>query len=326
MTAPSADRTGELAIACVGGGLIGSAWAALFAARGFRVRVYDPSAAAEATLRVVTDDAAETLDVCAQAMRDRLSFTTDLAAAVAGAAFVQESAPESLVLKQRLFAEIERVAPETAIIASSTSDFPISLIQEQCSRPERTLVGHPINPPYSAPLVEVVGSPLTSRETIDRACALYRAIGKRPLVLDREVTGFVANRLQMAVAREALQLVARGEATIRQVDDALMDGVGPRFAAVGLFGGYILNLPSRDAGQWLDHLAEFDFGEGLVHSGPIPDWSEALRSRIAAQWRERVETVGAEELRRMRDALVCKIARLQEAERDGGGAAPADSR
>lgn len=306
-------------IACIGSGLIGSAWAGLFAARGFQVRVYDPSAAAETMLLAVVREAAETLGVPARSVFDRLSFTTDLGTALADADFIQESAPESLALKQQLFAEIDNIAPRTAIIASSTSDFPMSLIQKHCSHPERTLVGHPINPPYAVPLVEVVASPLTSRDAVDRACALYRAAGKRPLVLDREVTGFVANRLQMAVAREALQLVTRGEATVRQIDDALMHGLGPRFAAVGLFGGYILNIPSHDVDRWLDHLAEFNFGEDLVHAGPLPEWTDELRAKVAAQWRERVERTGIDKLHRTRDALAHKIARLQDADGDESG-------
>lgn len=300
-------------IACVGGGLIGSAWAALFAAKGFSVRVQDPKAEAEAVLHKVVAEAAETLGVPRESIADRIAFTTDLAEAVADADFIQESAPESLALKQRLFAEIDRIAPENAVIASSTSDFPMSLIQKDCRHPERTLVGHPINPPYAVPLVELVPSPLTSPAAIERALAIYRAAGKHPLLLERETTGFVANRLQMAVAREALQLVTRGEASISAVDEALMHGVGPRFAAVGLFGGYILNIPGHDVERWLDHLAEFKFGEDLVHTGPLPEWTPELRATVAGQWRERLRTVGTEALRRARDRMSLAIARLRHA-------------
>ena len=298
-------------IACVGGGLIGSAWAAQFAAKGFSVRVQDPNPDAETVLSEVVAEAAEALGVSRDSIAQRITFITDLAEAVGDADFIQESAPESLELKQRLFAEIDRMAPESAVIASSTSDFPMSLIQKDCCRPERTLVGHPINPPYAVPLVEVVPSPTTNRATIDRAVALYRVAGKQPLLLDREVTGFVANRLQMAVAREALQLVTRGEASVTAVDHALMHGVGPRFAAVGLFGGYILNIPGHDVERWLDHLAEFKFGEELVHSEPMPEWTPELRSVVASQWRERLRTVGTDALRRARDSMSLAIARLR---------------
>ncbi|MGD9599273.1 MAG: 3-hydroxyacyl-CoA dehydrogenase family protein [Steroidobacteraceae bacterium] len=294
-------------VACIGSGTIGSAWAALFAGRGLAVRVYDPSADAEVTLRRMVARAAQAMQHPPEELGRRIRFTTDLSEALDGASFVQESGPEDLVLKQRLYAGIDRQLPPSVVIASSTSDLPMSSIQARCIHPERTVVGHPINPPYAVALVEVVGGRRTSAATIERACAFYRALGRRPLALDREAPGFVANRLQMAMLREALQMVARGEATVEQVDYALMHGIGVRWAAVGMFGAYFLNLPDRDVGAWLDHFEHFGFGESIVHTGPFPDWSSQLRATIAQQWQQRVQQVGAEALQRERDTLAIDL-------------------
>lgn len=299
-------------VACIGAGVIGNAWAALFAAHGYRVVVQDPDPTAEQALAAMADRAAATLDVAAAAIHDRLSFTTDLAAALHGAVFIQESAPEKLELKQRLLADIDRLAPPDAVIASSTSDFPISLFQPLCLHPERMLVGHPMNPPYAIPLVEVVGSPSTGAATIERACAFYRSVGKQPLRLDREVNGFLANRLQMALEREALQMIVRGEATVAQVDAALMHGVGLRTAAVGLFGGYVLNVRNADPAAWLAHIAAFDFGRDLVHDEPFPEWTPALEAMVVAQWHDRIGAPGPAGLRERRDTMAVRIARMQD--------------
>lgn len=296
-------------VACVGSGTIGSAWAALFASRGLQVNVYDPSADAEVVLRSMAARAACALKRPAEELLCRLKFTTDLEEALRGVSFVQESGPESLALKQRLYADLDRLLPPAIVIASSTSDLPISSIQAHCLHPERTVVGHPINPPYAVALVEVVGGGRTSAATIERACAFYRALGRMPLRLDREAPGFVANRLQMALLREALQMVAHGEATIAQVDFALMHGIGVRWAAVGMFGAYFLNLPDRDVNAWLDHFESFNCGESIVHTEPFPDWSQQLRAAIASQWQARVEQAGADALLRERDAVAIEFAR-----------------
>lgn len=301
-------------VACVGGGLVGSAWACLFAAHGHEVRVQDPDPAASAVLEKVTGWAAFALGVDPVAIARRLTFSTDLESALDGAAFVQESAPESLDLKQALFVRIEQSAAPSAVIASSTSDFPISLIARNCRSRERMLVGHPLNPPYAIPLVEVIAGPETEATAVESACAFYRGAGRRPLVLEKESVGFLANRLQMAVVREAIRLVLRGDATVEQVDRALVDGLGPRFAAVGLFGGFVLNMADPKVEAWLDHFADFRFGEDLVDDGPWPDWSEVARAQIASQWRGRIGADGIEVLRRRRDHLALAIAGLQSAE------------
>lgn len=311
-------------VACIGAGLIGSAWAALFAARGCHVRVQDPSEDAHARVDAAAVRVATLFGLDIEMVRERIAFTTDLETALRDVTFVQESAPESLELKRQLLPRIDALTPAGTVIASSTSDYPISHFQPLCRHPERLLVGHPLNPPYAIPLVEVVGGDATSEAAMARACAFYRSIGQRPLRLDRETTGFLVNRLQMAILREALQLVTRGNATVAQVDEALMGGIGPRLAAVGLFGGYILNVANHDPDQWLAHIAAFDFGADLVHQEPFPEWTAELCERVAAQWRGRIGPDGAAPLLDRRDRLSPRIVALAAATPDQNIERPSD--
>ena len=296
-------------VACVGCGVIGSSWAALFASHELQVRAYDPNPAALARLERVVTQASSALGVSAAQLLQRIVFTTELEDALRGAQFVQECAPDELALKQRLYADIGRLVPPPVVIASSTSGFPMSQIQSHCPGPERTLVGHPINPPYVVPLVEVVGGSLTSRAALDRACEFYRSVGRRPLLLERETFGFVANRLQLALFREALQMVARGEATASQIDAALMNGIGPRWAAVGAFGAFMLNLDEPDAQGWLEHFEHIDFGNESVHREGFEFWNAQTRASVAQQWMDRLGGQSVDELRRQRDEKVLRTTR-----------------
>lgn len=223
-------------VTCLGAGPIGGGWAAHFLGQGFEVISYLHDAAEEASLRETLDVAwkcMERVGLPESASRDRLRCTTDLADAVDGADFVQESAPEDLALKQRHYAKLgELVAPDV-VISSSTSGLSMSDIQADCASPERTVVGHPFNPPYLLPLVEVVGGKKTSPDAVAWVEAFYRAAGKAPLVLKKEVPGFIATRLQEALWREALHMVANGEATVEQIDQAVVNGPGPRWAFAG---------------------------------------------------------------------------------------------
>jgi len=226
-------------ITCIGGGPIGGGWSAHFLARGYQVTTYLHEAAEEAGLRRLISTAWESLEqlgVADGAAPDQLRTCTDLADAVAGADFIQESAPENLALKQALYATLGTMVPDDVIIASSTSGLTMTEIQSQCPTPGRTVVAHPFNPPYLLPLVEIVGGENTSPQTVSEAEAFYRIAGKAPLVMDREVPGFIATRLQEAIWREALHMVANGEATVEQIDQAVVNGPGPRWALMGPCG------------------------------------------------------------------------------------------
>jgi carnitine 3-dehydrogenase len=220
----------------IGGGPIGGGWAAHFLGRGYDVTVYLHDAAEEPSFRLLIDTAwkcIQAIGLAEGASIERLRITTDLADAVTRAEFVQESVPENLDLKQSLYAQLGVLVPDGVVIASSTSGLPMTDIQATCPSPGRTVTGHPFNPPYILPLVEVVGGEKTDPETVDWVMQFYEIAGKAPLALKKEIPGFIATRLQEAIWREALHMVAEGEATVEQIDQAVVNGPGPRWAFMG---------------------------------------------------------------------------------------------
>ena len=251
--APEDVRT----VTCVGAGVIGGGWAAYFLARGYRVVAWDPAADAESRLRHLVDrawPALTELGLAPGASPDNLVYEADLATACGQADFVQESAPEDLDLKRTLLAEIDAVTPEDVVISSSTSGYGMSEMQDKCDRPERTVVGHPFNPPYLIPLVEVVGGAATSPEVVDWTSDFFRQAGKSVITLDREVPGFIANRLQEALWREALHMVAAGEATVEQIDQSITDGPGLRWPVQGPMLTFHLAGGQGGMAHMLDHF------------------------------------------------------------------------
>ena len=160
-------------------------------------------------------------------------MVTDIAEAVEGAEFIQESAPERLELKQALYKQLGEIVPPAVVIASSTSGMMMTDIQADCATPERTVIGHPFNPPYLLPLVEIIGGKKTAPEAVTWARDFYEVAGKAPLVMKKEIPGFVATRLQEALWREALHMVANGEATPEDIDIALKNGPAPRMVVQG---------------------------------------------------------------------------------------------
>jgi carnitine 3-dehydrogenase len=205
-------------------------------AQGYDVTSYLHDPSEEQAFHNVVDTAwvsLEALGLAQGASRERLTITNDLEEAVSEAQFVQESAPENLPLKQSLYKQLGELVPEDVVISSSTSGLTMTDIQKHCSTPERTVVGHPFNPPYLLPLVEIVGGEKSSPDAVKWACDFYQVAGKTPLVLNKEVPGFIATRLQEALWREALHMVANGEATPQQIDTALIHGPAPRMALMG---------------------------------------------------------------------------------------------
>ncbi|MFF5276495.1 3-hydroxyacyl-CoA dehydrogenase NAD-binding domain-containing protein [Streptomyces sp. NPDC000133] len=254
-------------VAIVGTGTIGASWATHYLVRGFDVTATDPAPTAEAALRSYVEaawDAAASIGLAPGASPDRLSFTTVLCEAVADADFVQENAPERPELKVPLFADIDDATPPGAIIASSSSGITMSVIQAECRRPERTVIGHPFNPPHIEPLVEVVGGTRTAPETVREAMSFYAAIGKKPIHLKKELPGHVANRIQAALYREVVHLVQEGVLDVSDSDDAVSWGPGLRW---GVMGPHLL---------W--HL-----GGG---EGGIEHFMDTLMPRMVASWQE----------------------------------------
>ena len=224
-------------VAIVGTGLIGASWAALCLARGFDVIATDPAPNAESNLRKWVDEAWELLTViglASGASRDRLIFTADMKEAVSKADFVQESVPERALLKSKVFAQMDEVAPTNTILASSASGITMDVMQSGCKHhPERCVIGHPFNPPHIIPLVEVVGGSKTSGAVIERTMEFYTSIGKKPIWLRKAMPGHVGNRLQAALYREVLYLIQQGVLSVEDADIAVSYGPGLRWGVMG---------------------------------------------------------------------------------------------
>ncbi|MFV2032222.1 MAG: 3-hydroxyacyl-CoA dehydrogenase NAD-binding domain-containing protein [Gammaproteobacteria bacterium] len=223
-------------VTCIGAGPIGGGWAAHFLAQGYRVTSYlHDESEYDALMRLLETAwlSLEKIGLADGASMDLFAWTTDLEQAIEQAEFIQESVPEDLPLKQELYQRLGEVVDPRVVIASSTSGLSMTDIQARCATPERTLVAHPFNPPYLLALVEMIGGEKTSAQTVEWAEQFYRAAGKSPLLMKKEIPGFIATRLQEAIWREALHMVANGEATVEQIDQAVVNGPGPRWALMG---------------------------------------------------------------------------------------------
>ena len=223
-------------IAIVGTGVIGASWAAQYLARGLDVVATDPAPNAEANLRKYIDEAwpaLTTIGLSRGAARERLSFAPTMKSALSEADLVQENGPERPDFKIKLFAAMDDATPPDSIIASSSSGITMSVMQSACKRPERCVIGHPFNPPHIIPLVEVVGGAKTSPAAIQQAMAFYAAIGKKPILLHKELPGHVGNRLQAALYREVMHLIQQGVLSVADADDAVSWGPGLRWGVMG---------------------------------------------------------------------------------------------
>jgi carnitine 3-dehydrogenase len=223
-------------VCVVGAGVIGSGWASRCLARGLDVVATDPGVGAEDIMRGHVANAwpaLEQIGLADGAGPERLSFEPDLDKAVAQADFVQENSPEDEDVKRRVISAIDGAAAGDVLIASSSSGLLPTRIQSDCQQPERVLIGHPFNPVYILPLVEIVGGEKTADSALDRAARFYANIGMRPLMVKKEIAGYVSDRLQEAMFREAMHIIAEGVATTEEVDAAITDGPGMRLAWMG---------------------------------------------------------------------------------------------
>jgi len=276
-------------VGIVGAGLVGRAGAVAFARGGWTVRVWDPSAEIRgstlAGVGTMAEDlaAAGLLDEPAATLAGRVTVEAALGDALAGAAWVQESAPERLEVKQALWAELDRLAPEGAVLASSTSAIVPSRFTDGLAGRARCLVAHPLNPPHVIPAVELVPAPWTDAATIDRAECLMRGIGMVPIVMRKELDGFVMNRLQAALVEEAMKLVAAGYCGPEDVDVGLKDGLALRWSFMGPFETIDLNAP----GGVRDYVTRYRgvFDTILAAPLPRPDWAGPLLDELEAQRR-----------------------------------------
>ncbi len=230
------DISSVKTVCSIGGGPIGAGWAAFFLSKGFLVKAYLHSEKEKEDFLSMIDTAwisLEKLNEIGDINPHSVQINTDLDNAVKDVQFIQESAPENLTLKQQLYAHLGNIVPSEVVICSSTSGLTMTEIQANCLTAERTVVAHPFNPPYLLPLVEIVGGEKTNSDAVIWSRNFYEHIGKAPLVMNKEIPGFVATRLQEALWREALHMVANNEATPEEIDKALINGPGPRMAIQG---------------------------------------------------------------------------------------------
>ncbi|WP_181272918.1 3-hydroxyacyl-CoA dehydrogenase NAD-binding domain-containing protein [Brevibacterium oceani] len=245
-------------VAVIGAGTIGRSFAFLFARSGYTVRVFDPRddlAEVVSSLQAEVTSAASSQNESA-AQIGSIEAADSAASAVAGVSFVQESGPEDPDAKPELFARIAEAAPADAVFATSSSTIPASFNAEHLDRAAaaRVIVGHPFNPPHLMPLVEVVPAPVTSSATIDAAVAFYRSCGREPVVLKQEIRGFVGNRLQNALMKEAIALVQNGVISAPDLDTVMKNSLGLRWSAVGQFEGMHFGGGPAGIRGFMDHI------------------------------------------------------------------------
>jgi len=298
-------------VAVIGAGTIGASWAAYFLSRGLSVVASDPAENGEEFVRQYIETAWPTLTrlgLAPDAAPERIRFERDPTAAVIEADFVQESAPEREDLKADLFEDLDRAMRPEVILASSSSHIPISRISAQCQHPERCVIGHPFNPPHMIPLVEVVGGERTSPETVQRAIAFYRDIGKRPIYVRKEVSGHLVNRLQAALWREAISLVVDGVATVADVDAGIAYGPGLRWAIMGPHLTFHLAGGVGGMRHFMPHLGVFQAEECWPSLG-TPELTPEVQELIVDGVDEEANGRGIAELAAERDQ--CLVAILQ---------------
>ena len=315
--APDAVRTDTV----VGTGVIGGGWAAHFLRRGYDVMAWDPGPGARERLDAMLDNAwpaLERLGLSPGASRERLRWADTLEEALAETEFVQESSPEVLEAKRSLLARIDGATSAEVVIASSTSGLLMTDMAVDCADPGRLLVGHPFNPPYLIPLVEVCGGERTDPDVVKWADEFYTVAGKRSLKMDQEVSGFVGNRVQEALWREALHMVDSGQATVQQIDDDVAYGTGLRWAIMGPMLTFHLAGGPGGMGHMLDH-----FGPALLEPWTrleAPELTSDLRDRVVAGVEEEAAGRTVAQLERKRDSFLVDLLLLLEKYDDDGDA------
>jgi carnitine 3-dehydrogenase len=289
--------------ALIGGGVIGGGWAARFLLNGIDVNVFDPSDSAERTLNEMLSNARRAYSKMTMAplvQPGNLLFFDSLENAVQDVDFIQESAPERLDLKRSIINQIDQYASETVLICSSTSGLKPTLLQAEMKHPERFMVGHPFNPVYLLPLVEICGGEKTSEDAKLTAAEFYREVGMKPLILRKEIDAFIADRLLEAVWREGLWLIRDDVASTEELDDAIRFGFGLRWAQMGLFETY--RVAGGESGV-RHFISQFGPTLGLPWTKlmNVPELDEELIEKIVLQSDTQSGMYSIRELERIRD-------------------------
>jgi 3-hydroxypropionate dehydrogenase (NADP+) len=303
-------------VACVGAGLIGQGWATLFSSAGFEVILQDVhEVILEKSMRDVRSNLMflEANNLLKQGEVDaalkRIKVSTGIGEAVDHADYVQESVPDHYNIKKKVFKEMDAAAPDHAILASSSSGLLMTEIQKVTKRPQRCVLVHPVLPVYLIPLVEIVGGEQTSRETVSAACDFMKKLGKNPVLLKREVPGYIVNRLQAALLREAIDLVDKDVASAEDVDKAFCMGIGLRDPIIGPF------LRIHLAGEGVERFIK-NYSESYHHRWETMEtWtsippSAAKKIVKAVKEMEVVRTKTLEEIEDWRDQMLMKVLRV----------------
>jgi L-gulonate 3-dehydrogenase len=274
-------------VAVVGAGLIGRSWAVVFAGGGCDVALYDSGARVAAQAHALVAEglaelAAHGLVKDATAAAARVQVAKNLGEALDGATFVQENTPETVGIKQEIFSELDRLAAPEAILASSTSTIVASRFTENLAGRHRCLVAHPVNPPHLVPLVELVAAPWTAPETVAKAKAIYEAVGQVPIVVKREIDGFILNRLQAVLLSEAFRLVEDGYVTPQDLDKTVRHGLGLRWSFMGPFETIELNAPGGIA----DYCRRYGASLARLSEAKPEIFGPPLVERILMQWEQ----------------------------------------
>jgi 3-hydroxyacyl-CoA dehydrogenase len=303
-------------VACVGSGLIGQGWATLFAAAGYGVTMQDlgdnklKSAAEQVHLNLkLLEDNGRIPKETAAAAYQRIRTTLSLAEAVKDADYILESVPDNYPAKKTVFKEMDALAPCDTILASSSSGLLMSEIQTDLTRPERCILAHPFLPVHLLPLVEVVGGEQTVPETVEITCRLMEKIGKTPVRLEKEVSGYIVNRLQAAVLREAIDLVANGVASAEQVDQAFCTGMGMRDPFIGPL------LRAHLAGDGIESFVAHYADSYRLRWESMATWktiSTAMRDALVISVNQMpvVRENSMEKIKNWRDKMLMKILKL----------------
>ncbi len=305
-------------VAGIGGGVIGGSWAVLFAIKGKNVTLYDINdeciANDKKTIEGNLEFLAETGAIADKAaVEARITYTTSMEEAVKNADFVQESGPERIQIKQSMLEQIETFAPADAIIATSASGLPLGQITEKAVRPERCVGGHPYNPPHLIPLVEITKTEKTDPAAVETAKAFYAALGKEPIVLQKDCPGYICNRLQLAVFREMVDLVERGVCTVEEADRALTFGPAIRWAIFG--HNMIMQLGNRDgiSGMMAMLAGGFNLCGDIASWDRLPDdYADKAQAAVDEMMRNYPDEIGHTngEIAAYRDKMLIEILKL----------------
>lgn len=304
-------------IAVIGAGLIGQAWAIVFARSGHQVTLWDGheealNQAPVVIAKLVADLQSAGLIQDSAAVMSNITTNITLADALDGAGYVQENLPERVEIKREIFARLDELADENIVLASSTSSIPASTFTESLAGRARCVIAHPVNPPYLVPVVEICGAPWTHSDTIQKTQDLMQQVGQAPVHIKKELEGFVLNRLQGALLREAFRLVEQGYVDVDDLDATIRDGLGLRWAFMGPFETIDLNAP--------DGLGDYAQRYGPLYQSIATEqtdtrpWSDALIAQVDQARREKLPKTQLAERRLWRDRRLMELAvqRLQQ--------------